>query len=190
MANGTLKVSNIETSSGSGTITLGQSGETISIPSGCTITNSGTATNFGGTTAPYMMAKNSGDLAFSDNVYTVLAMTSEVVDSANAYDTSNYRFTPQTAGKYFVNVNITFGNTADNAIDKVNAVIYKNGSAVYYAQDDSDTVGVNYNQQINISGIIECNGSSDYIQGYGRVDVTSGSPYALFAYMSIFKMTE
>ena len=29
MANGTLKVSNIQTSSGSGTITLGQSGETI-----------------------------------------------------------------------------------------------------------------------------------------------------------------
>ena len=34
MANGTLKVSNIQTSSGSGTITLGQSGETISVPSG------------------------------------------------------------------------------------------------------------------------------------------------------------
>tara|TARA_R100000655_G_scaffold60053_1_gene98466 strand:- start:295 stop:870 length:576 start_codon:yes stop_codon:yes gene_type:complete len=31
MANGTLKVSNIETSSGSGTITIGQSGETINI---------------------------------------------------------------------------------------------------------------------------------------------------------------
>jgi hypothetical protein len=29
MANGTLKVSNIETSSGSGTITIGQSGETV-----------------------------------------------------------------------------------------------------------------------------------------------------------------
>ena len=37
MANGTLKVSNIQTSSGSGTITLGQSGETISVPSGATI---------------------------------------------------------------------------------------------------------------------------------------------------------
>ena len=37
MANGTLKVSNIQTSSGSGTITIGQSGETISIPSGATI---------------------------------------------------------------------------------------------------------------------------------------------------------
>jgi hypothetical protein len=31
MANGTLKVSNIQTSSGSGTITLGQSGETVNV---------------------------------------------------------------------------------------------------------------------------------------------------------------
>ena len=41
MANGTLKVSNIQTSSGSGTITLGQSGETITIPSGATQTGIG-----------------------------------------------------------------------------------------------------------------------------------------------------
>ena len=41
MANGTLKVSNIETSSGSGTITLGQSGETISVPSGVTMSGMG-----------------------------------------------------------------------------------------------------------------------------------------------------
>jgi hypothetical protein len=42
MANGTLKVSNIQTSSGSGTITLGQSGETITIASGASQTNIGT----------------------------------------------------------------------------------------------------------------------------------------------------
>ena len=41
MANGTLKVSNIETSSGSGTITLGQSGETVSVPSGVTMSGMG-----------------------------------------------------------------------------------------------------------------------------------------------------
>ena len=45
MADGTLKVSNIETSSGSGTITIGQSGETISVPSGATLDmSSGTMT--------------------------------------------------------------------------------------------------------------------------------------------------
>ena len=42
MANGTLKVSNIETSSGSGTITLGQSGETVTIASGASQTGIGT----------------------------------------------------------------------------------------------------------------------------------------------------
>ena len=39
MADGTLKVGQIITSSGSGTITLGQSGETVTIPTGATITN-------------------------------------------------------------------------------------------------------------------------------------------------------
>lgn len=40
MANGTLKVQNIETSSGSGTITLGQSGETITL-GGSSVSNFG-----------------------------------------------------------------------------------------------------------------------------------------------------
>ena len=43
-----IKSIEYKTSSGSGTITIGQSGETITIPSGCTITNSGTQTGFGG----------------------------------------------------------------------------------------------------------------------------------------------
>lgn len=41
MANGTLKVSNIQTSSGTGTITLGQSGETVTVPSGVTMSGMG-----------------------------------------------------------------------------------------------------------------------------------------------------
>jgi len=50
-----LKVDTIQDTSGnniinesSDTITIGASGDTISIPSGCTITNSGTASGFGG----------------------------------------------------------------------------------------------------------------------------------------------
>jgi hypothetical protein len=41
MADGTLKVGTIITSSGSGTITLGQSGETISVPAGVTTSGLG-----------------------------------------------------------------------------------------------------------------------------------------------------
>ena len=41
MADGTLKVGTITTSSGSGTITLGHSGETVSVPSGVTMSGMG-----------------------------------------------------------------------------------------------------------------------------------------------------
>jgi hypothetical protein len=58
MANGTLKVSNIETSSGSGTITIGQSGETITVPSGATINlSSATQTGVGGVNTPAFEAR-------------------------------------------------------------------------------------------------------------------------------------
>tara|TARA_R100001594_G_scaffold147950_1_gene201981 strand:+ start:566 stop:1153 length:588 start_codon:yes stop_codon:yes gene_type:complete len=44
---GTLKTTNIQSISGSGTVTLGTSGETFNVPSGVTISNSGTASGFG-----------------------------------------------------------------------------------------------------------------------------------------------
>ena len=44
MADGTLKVGTITTSSGSGTITIGQSGETVTIPSGATFSSGTTST--------------------------------------------------------------------------------------------------------------------------------------------------
>ena len=43
-----IKVNKISPVSDSGTITLGDSGDTFTVPSGATITNSGTATGFGG----------------------------------------------------------------------------------------------------------------------------------------------
>ena len=64
MANGTLKVSNIETSSGSGTITLGQSGETITIPSGVT------QTGIGNTNAPVFYAYESTGKSLTNNAFT------------------------------------------------------------------------------------------------------------------------
>jgi len=63
MADGTLKVGTITTSSGSGTITLGQSGETIAIPSGVTLTNSGTTSGFGKVLQVVSTSLGSGDIS-------------------------------------------------------------------------------------------------------------------------------
>ena len=83
MANGTLKVSNIETSSGSGTITLGQSGETVTIPSGCTFTNSGTATGFGGVTEIDYFRLSADVSGSGDSSYNDITSSWERVDTYN-----------------------------------------------------------------------------------------------------------
>jgi hypothetical protein len=187
----TLQVGSTNTS----TITLGVSGDTINVPSGVTIANSGTATGFGGTTAPYASVYRNGDQTISDATWTKIQFNTEIVDSANAFDnSSNYRYTPQTSGYYFVSLNLTIGTTVDNSIDKLSAAIYKNGSTITGTQvtRDWDTTGINYNDAINTSTIVQLNGSSDYIEGWGYIDVTSGTPRfeSQSASINIFKMTE
>ena len=90
----------------SNTITIGASGDTITIPSGATITNSGTATGFGESNKPAFNATMSSQ-SIPNATYTKLEFGTEVVDTNSAYDnSSNYRFTPTTAGKYFCFLNI------------------------------------------------------------------------------------
>ena len=189
-----LETNQVDPATGT-TLTLGTSGDTISIPSGVTIANSGTATGFGGTTAPYVSVYRNGDQNLTDATHTKIEFNAENVDSANAFDSStNYRFTPQTSGYYFVSLNVGTGAQSDNATDKIIASIYKNGSSASgaVATRDWDTVGINYNDQVNTSTVVQLNGSSDYIEGWAYIDSTSGTPRVESgqASMHIFKMTE
>jgi len=99
---GTIKTTNIETITGSGTLTLGQSGETINVPSGATLNMSnGTMTlNSSMKNTPSFAARRNSNQSISNNTETKIACDQEVFDTDSAYDNStNYRFTPQTAGK-------------------------------------------------------------------------------------------
>jgi len=156
---------------------------------------SGTVTGAGGTTAPYVSVYRNGDQTFSDTTYTKIQFNVENVDSANAFDsTTNYRFTPQTAGYYFVALNVGIGETSDNAIDDFRVRISKNGSEIEgaHGRRDWDTNGINYVDQLNTSVIVQMNGSSDYIEGFIYADVTGGTPRIENRHtsMHIFKMTE
>ena len=149
----------------------------------------------GGTTAPYVSVYRNGDQNLSDATHTKIEFNAENVDSGGAFDSStNYRYTPQTSGYYFVSLNVGTGAQSDNATDKIIASIYKNGSAKAgaVATRDWDTNGINYNDQVNTSVIVQLNGSSDYIEGYAYIDSTSGTPRVESgqASMHIFKMTE
>ena len=167
MANGTWKVSNIGTSSGSGTITLGQSGETVTIPSGVTV--SGAMAN-----VPAFEAKLSADQSITDQTETKVAFDSEIYDTEGSYDTSTYRFTPQTSGRYFVYCNINCFQD-DSSDLKVAAVkIYKNGSSVFETHDNTSG---NYLRGLSesFSATLDLNGSTDYVEIFTFIEINSGA---------------
>ena len=128
---GTLKTTNIQTITGSGTLTLGTSGETITIPSGVTMTNngavSGTATNY----PAFGLNFNGANLPGAQNVSTKIpsANITMVYNVGNAFDTSNSRFTVPSgyAGKYIFHAKF-LGNNNSNVY---RGEFYKNGSTTY-----------------------------------------------------------
>ena len=78
----TLKVDTILKRTGTGTITLGQSGDTIAIPSGATIANSGTATGFSsGDNTPSFSVTLSGDQSIPTSSWTKLTFNTEYWDT-------------------------------------------------------------------------------------------------------------
>ena len=102
MANGTLKVSNIQTSSGSGTITIGQSGETISVPSGATI-NLSSATQTGvGIDGPSFRAYQSSSQSISNATNTQVTLDTEDWDTDSAFASNTFTCPSGKAGKYIV----------------------------------------------------------------------------------------
>ena len=172
MANGTLKVSNIETSSGSGTITLGQSGETVDMSNGTITLNSSMKA-----TPAFEAYQSAIQTGVGDAVWTKLTMNTEAFDTDSMYDnSSNYRFTPTTAGKYFVYVNAGMFSETNYKLNVANVAIYKNGS-IYKISNTTVNPGsdIMNEQNATVVSVVDFNGSSDYVEAYARSNVTSGT---------------
>tara|TARA_B100001939_G_scaffold339585_1_gene346581 strand:- start:26 stop:544 length:519 start_codon:yes stop_codon:yes gene_type:complete len=138
----------------------------------------GTVTGAGGVNTPAFVVYTSGNTV-SDNVITKITMNNEILDTDGLFDsTTNYRFTPNVAGKYFFSVSLTSDASAQSIVDGSNCYIYKNGSEITGARQISD-----FRQNYVVSGavtastIVTMNGSTDYVEFYGKVGVTSGTPY-------------
>ena len=159
MANGTLKVSNIETSSGSGTITLGQSGETLSVPSGVTLDmSSGTMTlNSDMKNTPSFLAYRSSSQTISQNTQTKIAFNTEKYDTTAVYDAStNYRFTPGVAGKYLIFGQVMMESMPDQ--NEIITYIYKNDTNYAFSRMKCSGTGSNS----NMIQILDTANTTDY----------------------------
>ena len=125
----TLKVDTILKRTGTGTITLGQSGDTISIPSGATMDlSNATQTGVGGANSPMWVATMSAQQTGGNNSMVKINYNTEVLDTDSAYDTSTYRFTVPSgkAGKYFISALTNIQSSGSNGARSQTNSIYVN----------------------------------------------------------------
>jgi len=128
-----IQVNKLSPQSGT-TITLGDSGDTFTIPSGATITNSGTATGFGEANTPSFGVRLSSNQSVANQTVTKLALATEDWDTDSAWNTSNYNFTVPSgqAGKYYFTGHYrllsTYGHDSTNYFYQ--AIIRLNNSTV------------------------------------------------------------
>ncbi len=172
-----IKVNEIIKQSGS-TITIGESGDTVSIPSGCTIANSGTATGFGDANSPYARLCFASAPSVNTGTNKTAEYSSILFASDNSIvDTSAYKITPGVAGKYYIAAHI---NYAPNAVDQkdYHLVIMVDGTEkarhVVWASGTHSTYGTD----VYVSATLDLT-ASNYVQI--RVFQNSGSS-AQYAY--------
>jgi hypothetical protein len=176
-----LKVNKVTPRSGT-TVTLGDSGDTITIPSGATIDlSSATQTGVGGTNTPAFAAFSTAYQSVTEDTFVKLTFATEIFDTDSDYDNvTNHRFTPQVAGKYFVYARGQADSGAFANIRNSKLRFYKNGVAVSQSLSDIFT-GANLSadgasaQHHHITNIIDMNGTTDYIEVFGLVDTWNDS---------------
>ena len=151
----------IESPAVSGTTTL-----TLPTQSGTVLT---TASTFGGT-GPAFAAYASAAQTVTLATATKVAIDTELFDTASCFDTSTYRFTPNVAGYY--QVNITIRGFVATAFTTLQGQIFKNGSVFNRLISLSTTFSLGQASQLSASDIIYLNGTTDYIEFYGQLNGT------------------
>ena len=148
----TLEVGKIVPATGTA-ITLGESGDTLTVPSGATLAvasgatlaNSGTATGFGGNN-PSFAAYNSSSQSLTTGAYNKITATTEVYDTGGCYDATNAKFVVPAGegGKYLIWTRASVNTGGSSAlIDALGQWIYLGGSAsrkLYWQTPSNSTV--------------------------------------------------
>jgi hypothetical protein len=115
--------------------------------------------NVGG---PCFSAWPSSVTSIPDATVTKLTWGTEDWDTNNNFDSN--RFTPTVAGYYQINASMRYASDISGLITQNFIAIYKNGSA--WTRGATTSGGSSSYMYPAVSGIVYCNGSTDYIEIY------------------------
>ena len=128
-----------------------------------------TRTNFvsgiGGTNTPAFFAYRTTNQSIATGSDVKTQFTTELFDTDNCYDNAtNYRFTPTTAGKYFLHGTAQYNTPTD--FEGASISIKKNGTDVVGHWNGRNE----FYQSLGCSTIASANGSTDYFEFFVQHD--------------------
>jgi len=178
----TLEVNKI-TPVGVGTsVTLGDSGDTFTIPSGVTLTNNGTVTGIGGENTPNFYVRLSSNFDLVNDTFVKVPWDSEQFDSDNAFASNKFTVPSGKGGKYFFLVHAFLGNQ----LGRYTITLYKNGSILdprsQWSHVNRNTSDADMSQ--GLWQIVDLS-AGDYIEVY--VQTTAGSNGDVLSSTSFFQ---
>ena len=187
---GTIKTTNIEPIATNGTVTLGSSGDTFTVPSGVTVNmSSATQTGVGGDNTPAFKAYLSSTQSISNTTATKIVFQTEIFDTDSAYNTSDGLFTVPSGegGRYAFNFStrLTNWNTSQVQIyllidGSTDQLLCENGDAQgdnnSFAQSGvvnlsaGNTVAVYFYQDGGNGGVLRSGENNSFFSGYKIIE--------------------
>ena len=174
---GTIKATNIEPIADNGTVTLGSSGDTLTVSSGATLNVSGTP-GTGIRMKPFFKVYKSANTNLSSATATLVTHNGVIYNADSVYDTSTGKFTVPSGegGYYFLNALTRITGSSTNTFNYATNRFYLNGSSAEYLQHSYTSSGGNFNNdQIPLSTVMELS-AGDEVQVYITLSVSSGTP--------------
>lgn len=144
----------------------------------------GTVTGAGGNMKPLFSAKMSSNQSWSDATTAKVQFNAEDFDDDGVFDsTTNYRFTPNVAGKYYITVSAKVFDSNGRHYE-TKGELRKNGSTIKETFKDLRlSSGFGYEHVLELNHIVDMNGSTDYLEYYvyldggGTLSVVTGSSF-------------
>jgi hypothetical protein len=127
------------------------------------MTRANFVSGIGGTNTPAFFVTRGSDQTISDVTTTTVQFDTEILDTDNCFDNStNYRFTPTTAGKYYIFSGCMLNAQADSNLNVFEFYLTQNGTLVSQVTENyASNQGREIQSTLNF--IVDMNGSSDYI---------------------------
>ena len=167
--------------SGSTVLTLPAVSGTVITNTAGVVTQAMLSTNVAGN-GPAFSAYSSAYQNVTSNTLTKVIINTEIFDTNSNYDNvTNYRFTPTIAGYYQCSYAV-HGGASGGTMQVTNACLYKNGTEypVGYGTGSFVYATAVSEQQAAGSTLVYLNGSTDYIELWGKVIGTSPNLSGVF----------